>query len=283
MTAEGRSRPRPNPARRTVLAAGVAGGLATLAGCGFSARKGDAALEGLVRGSFRSARMGGRAVGYAIAHPSGKDTQAALPVAISLHGRGANHTTAFAVLHLDRVLDDVVAQGVAPFALVSVDGGDHGYWHARADGTDAGAMVAEELVPMLATRGLDTTRIGLHGWSMGGYGALLLAGRRRIEARAVAVASPALFAGAGNTPPGAFDDAADYLRNDVYGRPELLDDVPLRVDCGRSDPFYAASRRFVGGVHPAPVTSFGAGGHDSAYWRSVAGPELTFLGRHLAR
>jgi len=91
-----------------------------------------------------------------------------------------------------------------------------------------------------------------------------------------------LFSAAGNTPPGAFDDASDFLRNDVYDRPQLLDGLQLRVDCGRSDPFYAATRRFVAGVVPRPVSSFGAGGHDAAYWRRIAPGQLTFLGRHLA-
>ena len=276
MSAGGRSCDRPMPARRTVLA----GGLLALAGCATPLT--DHGGGTLVSGSFRSARMRGREVGYTVAYPSGQGTHAALPVVVSLHGRGGSNTTAFSALHLDRALDDVVGAGVAPFAVASVDGGDHGYWHARADGTDAGAMVADELVPLLGRRGLDITRLGLHGWSMGGYGALLLAGRRRLEARAVAVASPALFTAAGDTPPGAYDDATDYLRNDVYGRPELLGGVSLRVDCGRSDPFYVASRRFVSGVQPPPTSSFGVGGHDSSYWRKVAGPELTFLGRHLS-
>lgn len=82
--------------------------------------------------------------------------------------------------------------------------------------------------------------------------------------------------------PGAYDDVADSLRDAVYGRPELLDGVPLCVDCGRSDTFHVASRRFVSRVQPTPTSSFGVGGLDSAYWRKVAGPELTFLGRHLS-
>jgi hypothetical protein len=103
-----------------------------------------------------------------------------------------------------------------------------------------------------------------------------------MRVRAVAVASPALFSAAGNTPPGAFDDAEDFLRNDVYGYPELLDDVPLRIDCGRSDPFYVATRDFVGRLTAPPAGGFGAGAHDADYWRSVAPAELRFLGRRLS-
>jgi enterochelin esterase-like enzyme len=265
--------------RRVLLLGGAVG---TVGACGYRLLDDDSVPDGVVTGSFRSARLGQRSVGYAVACPAGHSLRDGLPVVVSLHGRGQDHAAAFQTLRLDRTLDDVVGDGVPPFAFASVDGGDHGYWHRRADATDAGAMVVEEFVPLLAEQGLDTTRLGLHGWSMGGYGALLLAGRRRLPVRALAVASPALFSAAGNTPPGAFDDAADFLRNDVYGRPELLDGLPLRVDCGRSDPFYAATRRFVADVDPRPVTSFGAGGHDAAYWRHVAPRQLTFLGHHLA-
>ena len=114
----------------------------------------------------------------------------------SLHGRGGSHSTSFSDLHLGDVVDDVVRAGAHPFAIASVDGGDHGYWHRRADGTDAGAMVVDDLVPMLRERGLRTTRLGLYGWSMGGYGALLLTGKHLLRPRAVAVSSPALFASA---------------------------------------------------------------------------------------
>jgi S-formylglutathione hydrolase FrmB len=201
---------------------------------------------------------------------------------LSLHGRGASHRTTFTTLGLGQVLETLVDDGVPPFALASVDGGDHGYWHPRADGTDAGAMVAEEFVPMLDERGLDTGRLGLYGWSMGGYGALLLAGRDRVPARAVAVASPALFTSAAQTPAGPFDSAEDFSRNDVHGHPEWLDGVSLRVDCGRSDPFYVATRNFVDGLQSRPAGGFVRGSHDAAYWRRVAPAELRFLGRRLA-
>ena len=265
--------------RRALLLGGAAAGLAA---CARSYQQELDASDGRqADGRFRSRAMAGGEVGWAVRYPPGHGPGDRLPVVLSLHARGASHRTAFTALGMGAALDRLVSRGAAPFALATVDGGDHGYWHERQDGTDAGSMVVDELVPMLARRGLDTTRLALHGWSMGGYGALLLAGRRRLQALAVAVASPALFTEAGHTPPGAFDGAADYRRNDVYGRPDLLHGVPLRVDCGRSDPFYAAARTFVARVHPAPVATFGPGGHDAAYWRSVAPAELAFLARHL--
>ena len=104
-------------------------------------------------------------------------------------------------------------------------------------------MLTDELVPMLAQRGLQTARIGLSGWSMGGYGALLLAEHLgRASCAGVAADSPALWRRASETAPGAFDDASDYAANDVYaGRPRLSG-IPVRVVIGTSDPFYAAQR-----------------------------------------
>jgi S-formylglutathione hydrolase FrmB len=116
---------------------------------------------------------------------------------------------------------------------------------------------------------------------MGGYGALLLAGRHRLPVRALAVASPALFTSAGATPQGAFDSAADFADNDVHAHPGWLDGIPLRVDCGRSDPFHSATRHFVEQLAQAPAGGFGPGAHTPAYWRSVAPAELRFLGRRL--
>ena len=117
------------------------------------------------------------------------------PVAVVLHGRGNNHASAFDrnYLGLDRFLAARVRAGGTPFALASVDGGET-YWHERDGGEDAGAMVVDEFIPMLAEHGLDTRRVGFLGWWMGGYGALALAGRLG-PARTVAVAaeSPALW------------------------------------------------------------------------------------------
>ena len=47
-----------------------------------------------------------------------------------------------------------VAAGLPPFAVVAVDGGGS-YWHKRASGEDAGAMVLDELIPMLGTQEIE--------------------------------------------------------------------------------------------------------------------------------
>ncbi|NKZ05420.1 esterase family protein [Actinomadura latina] len=207
-----------------------------------------------------------------------------LPVVVALHGSGGTGASAVAHLGLDHYLPDAVANGgVPPFALVSVDGGPDTYWHPRANGDDPIGMIVDELLPRLRERGARTDRIGAIGWSMGGYGALVLT--RRLGARRMAAAvasSPALFrsyADARSANPRAFDGADDFARNDVFAALDELKGVPLRVDCGTSDPFAAMAREFRGRVHPAGAMDGGC--HDGAFWRPHLRPQLAFLGHHL--
>jgi len=238
---------------------------------------------GVVTGAFTSAARKGRRVRWAVAYPPGVTTDQSLPVALVLHGRNDNYADAFGSHALDRFLADAVHTGTPAFALASMDGGDHSYWHRRADGDDPQRMLVAEFLPMLRDRGLRTERIGLSGWSMGGYGALLLAERLgSAGCAAVAVDSPALWLHAGDTAPGAFDNAADYQRNDPYAGRSRLAGVPVRVAIGTSDPFYVATKAFVAGLTPRPATDFSIGGHTLAFWRHSAPAQLRFLGRHLA-
>lgn len=138
-------------------------------------------------------------------------------------------------------------------------------------------MVLEELLPMLADQGLDTSRVGFIGWSMGGYGALLL-GSRLGPARTAAICavSPALWTSAGAAAPGAFDDAEDYRANSVWGLP-ALGAIPLRIDCGNSDPFAAATAAFIAQLPSPPAGGFSPGGHDGEFWSSQLPAEISWL------
>lgn len=232
----------------------------------------------VVSGSFRSPEMGGTQVGWTLARPAAAQT---LHPVIALHGKGGDHNSAFDELGLDRLLTQAVQVGTPPFAVVTVDGGD-GYWHRRATGKDSGAMVLGELLPMLSTMGLDTSRVGFAGWSMGGYGALMLGAQLGPQrTAAIAAVSPALWTTSGAAAPGAFDTAADFNAHNMFDRTAELAQIPVRIDCGTSDPFYAATREFVGQLRPAPAGGFSAGGHDGDYWRHTLPDQLSFLGDHL--
>ena len=80
-------------------------------------------------------------------------------------------------------------------------------------------MVLTELLPMLATKGLDTSRVGFIGWSMGGYGALLLGGALGpARTAAICAVAPALYSDYGQAiEAGAFDGPADWFAYSVYG------------------------------------------------------------------
>jgi enterochelin esterase-like enzyme len=204
-----------------------------------------------------------------------------LPVALVLHGRGGGAADAFGSHALHRFLAAAVREGTPPFALAAVDGGDHTYWHRRAEGDDPQAMLLEELLPLLGERGLRTDAIGLTGWSMGGYGALLLAETVPERVRAVAVDASALWRRAGETADGAFDDAADFDAHDVLAHTDRLRGVALRVGCGRSDPFIAANHALVDAVPDAEAT-FPHGAHDLGCWSLLRPGDMRFLGRNLA-
>ena len=121
-------------------------------------------------------------------------------------------------------------------------------------------MVTDEFLPLLGREGLDTRRFALLGWSMGGYGALLLASRLGTDRVAAVVAeSPALWREPGETAPGAYDDAADFRAHTLFGRQHALAGIPLRVDCGTGDPFYPATRSYVAGLSPPPGGRLPAG------------------------
>lgn len=230
-------------------------------------------------GAFVSSARRGETVGWTIAAPK---ADGPLPIAVALHGYGDDHADFFGShLGYDRFLAAHVAAGGAPFAIASVDGGNR-YWHRRADGDDPAAMVVDEFLPLLARRGFDTARLAFTGYSMGGYGALHLAGLLgSARVRAVSAISPALWTSAGDTARGAFDDAGDFRANTVIGRQRSLDGVPVRVDCGTGDGFEPAVRTYVDGFATAPAGGFEPGGHTTAYWRRLAPKQLAFLARHL--
>jgi pimeloyl-ACP methyl ester carboxylesterase len=243
----------------------------------------DTEPGGIVSGSLLSEARLGAECNWMIAYPPGVRRDG-LPVTVVLHGRGASSETVFGEdsLGLGNFLAEVVEDGVAPFALAAVDGGDT-YWHARATGEDAGAMVAEEFIPLLERRGLDTSRLALMGWSMGGYGALRLAGLLgQSKIRAVVAESPALWHNFADTAPGAFDDAEDFADATVWDRQDSLRGVAVRVDCGEADPFYEATVNYVGGFTHRPAGDFAPGEHDMGYWRRMAPKQLRFLAGALA-
>lgn len=222
--------------------------------------------------------------GYAIPPDHGRE---GLPVVLVLHGRGDDAHSPFEALGMHHSLAQHVTEGGSPFAVVSVDGGET-YWHPRKSGDDPLSMLEDELLPRLAKKGFDTQRMAVMGYSMGGYGALLLArqstrGRFGAPGQVVAAAasSPALFASAGATSAGSFDDAGDYDRWGALAHKPGVKKIPLSVSCGTSDPFCDQTKRYRAACPIKPAGSIGPGGHTQPYWRGLVPDQFRFLAKHL--
>ena len=183
---------------------------------------------------------------------------------VLLHGRGSGPSQFLS----QPFFNTLAALGRRAPEVLLLDGGDHSYWHNRADGAWE-SMVLDEAIP-------KHRLLALGGISMGGYGALLLGSQHRIFC-AVGVQSPALWLGAGDTAPGAFDNAADFDRNDVF---KLRPPRPLWIDLGASDPFRAATLAYArrAGVH----AHVWPGGHDDSFWDAHTPALLRFFARACA-
>lgn len=202
------------------------------------------------------------------------------PLLVFLHGRGAgpgsNANRAFA--------GALAAQGSRAPAVVFPGGGESSYWHRRHGG-DWARYVLDEVIPEAVRRlHADPDRVAIGGISMGGYGAFEIARQRRFCA--VGGHSAATWQSAGESAPGAFDDAADYARHDVVGLARARGARPwhgarLWLDGGAADPFRRSDTAFARSLGIRMRVS--PGGHDGAYWGRHYGDYLRFYARALAR
>ena len=75
--------------------------------------------------------------------------------------------------------------------------------------------------------------------------------------------SAAVWTSAGATAPGAFDDPADYARNDIFEEAPRLNGIPVWLDNGDHDSFLAADAQLARTLH---VTQHvWPGGHTRSY------------------
>ncbi|HYG95756.1 MAG TPA: alpha/beta hydrolase-fold protein, partial [Solirubrobacterales bacterium] len=169
------------------------------------------------------------------------------------------------------------------------DGGDHSYWHDRDEGR-WGRYVMREAIPKLVRRyGIDPERVAIGGISMGGFGAYNLALRHPRRFCAVGGHSAALWFEGAETAPGAFDDAADFNRNDVVGEvrrnPDAFGEARVWNDYGDEDPFRVYNEGFVDYLRAgdADLSAHAwPGGHDGDYWNRHFAAYLRFYANSLA-
>ena len=203
------------------------------------------------------------------------------PLLVFLHGRGRHGEESHANAAFRRALR---AQGSRAPVVVFPSGGEASYWHRRRSG-DWARYVLDEVIPAAVERfGADGTRVAIGGISMGGFGAFEIARHRRFCA--VGGHSAATWLSAGESAPGAFDDAADFERHDVVELAQRRGARPWRgaalwLDIGAADPFRRSDAVFARAL--GIRFRVWPGGHDGGYWSSHYGDYLRFYARALAR
>jgi S-formylglutathione hydrolase FrmB len=231
-------------------------------------------------------RFVGRDLSQVAVVPAGVASGERRPLLVFLHGRGVKPDA----LLSDEFFGGLAALGKRAPVVVALNGGDHSYWHDRRSGR-WGRYVLREAIPR-AVRALhaDPHRVAIGGISMGGFGAFDLARRAPGRFCAVGGHSPAFWLSAGQTAPGAFDDAADFARHDVYawvrGQRRPYGSTPLWIDRGDRDPFGGADAEVVRALRArgARLTSHvWPGAHEWAYWRAHMARYLRFYADALAR
>src|SRR3954469_8451127 len=126
-----------------------------------------------------------------------------------LHGRSAPPSSSLS----DSFFRALRSLGPRAPNVLLANGGDHSYWHDRADGP-WGSHVLREAIPAALAR-TGARRVAGGGVSMGGFGSLDLARLAPRRFCAVGGHSAALWFRGADTPAGAFDDGADFARHDV--------------------------------------------------------------------
>ena len=194
---------------------------------------------------------------------------------VFLHGRSSSPSSNLTQQLFDALHD---LGDRAPDVLLA-DGGDHSYWHDRRDGAWASQLVNRVIPDALRRSRAVQGRIAIGGISMGGFGALDIARLDPGMFCAVGAHSPALWFRGGDTPAGAFADAADFARHDVlrFAAARRLYRVPVWIDVGRDDPFYEADTALARELraHGTRVTLHVHGGGHSG-WAGRMGEYLRF-------
>jgi pimeloyl-ACP methyl ester carboxylesterase len=250
--------------RRRTLLASTAAVAATAGLAGYRLRTDDpepivpAAPAGVERLERRWSAARGRMVDFYTAAPAGYGTGRGLPVCLVLHG-GSKTPADFAALGLGRFLTDACRRGAPPFVLAGADGGRLSW--RPSGGDDPQRLVHDEIPYWCRARAFDTGRMAAWGWSMGGYGALLLAEAFPGFVKAVAAFSPAVQAG-----------------DDVTSTAGLLRGTPVGLWCGRQDGLYDDVRALAKKMPEPPVAGgYADGRHNFGYWSRCVPDAFDFL------
>jgi S-formylglutathione hydrolase FrmB len=207
------------------------------------------------------------------------------PLLVFLHGRGDDEQSYL----VEPMFEALHGLGDRAPVVAFPDGGDSSYWHDRSSGEWARYVIDEVIPEAVEASGADADRVAIGGISMGGFGAFDLARLNPGEFCAVGGHSPAIWATAGETAAGAFDDADDFAGHDLVTAaatdPAGLDGPELWLDAGDADPFLPGDDAFVAGLEASGLTierHTWPGGHDGEYWNAHWDEYLDFYAEALA-
>lgn len=254
------------------------------------------ALDGLRFATVKSRALGRRADLTLYVPPAARDTSD-LPIVVLLHGvygshwawalKGAAHLTAA------RLISNGALPPVA--LLMPSDGlwGD-GSGYVAHDDNDSEHWIIDE-VPALACELIDgcspRSPLLLAGLSMGGFGALRMAGK--YPGRVAAAAGLSSVTEATQLDALIEESRGDWSRaaadQTVLAALTAIPAAelpPLRIACGLDDPLLEANAKLHRGLGRAGIGheyAEGPGGHDWAYWSTALEPTLQFFGEVLHR
>jgi pimeloyl-ACP methyl ester carboxylesterase len=199
-----------------------------------------------------------RKVDFYTAVPAGHGDGKGLPVCLVLHGASATAAD-YPEFGLGRFLSDATARGAPPFVLAGATG-DLLRWEPHS-GDDPQRMVHEEVPRWCAERGFDTTRLAVWGWSMGGYGSLLLAETFPGFVRAVAAFSPAVGRG-----------------DRVFSGTSGLRGTRVGLWCGQQDDLHGSVRALEAALpEPKAAGGYAPGRHTRRHWNRITPEAFDFL------
>lgn len=217
-----------------------------------------------------------------------------LPIVILLHGVYGSHWAWALKGRAHLTAARLIAAGQLPpvALLMPSDGlwGDGSGYVAHVD-HDAERWIIDE-IPALACQMVEgcssQSPLLMAGLSMGGFGALRLAGKYPHRVAAAASLSAV-------TDAAQFDALIEEARVDwstaaadgsvLAALASSVDSLPpLRIDCGLDDPYLGANRSLHHALQRAGITHRYAeapGGHDWTYWASTLEHTLRFFGEVL--
>lgn len=247
------------------------------------------AMDGLRFVTVKSRALGRRADVCLFVPRAARDVPD-LPVVVLLHGVYGSHWAWALKGAAHRTTSRLITAGALPpvALLMPSDGlwGDGSGYVKHAD-HDAERWIIDEM-PALACELVDgctaDSPLLLAGLSMGGFGALRLAGK--YPGRITAAASLSAV-----TEATQFDALVEETRDDWSTAPadqRVLtaltaagDLPPLRLDCGLDDPYLPSNRALHRALQRAGITHHydeTSGGHDWTYWSKTLESTLRFFG-----